>query len=117
MGIGLFLLSFLLSKNELFHNVIFLLIFSSMQFADAILWYSEMKKNEINYYTTSIAIPSILVAQMVHNIYIRNKINNRFVDLWIAYAVICIYIRFNGYSVPSCNSYSSPLWADFKINF
>ena len=115
-SIGLFLLSKKLS-NKLFHDVIFLLIFSSIQFVDALLWYNKMKRNNINYYATSIAVPSILVAQMIHNIYIRNKINNRFVDLWIAYAILYMFIRFNGYSVHSCNSYSSPLWGDFRIKY
>ena len=35
------------------HEIIFLMIYSSMQLVDAILWYNNMKHNNINYYTTS----------------------------------------------------------------
>ena len=83
ISIGTFLVSwtislYLLNKNLTMkqkHNVIFLMIFSSIQLADAILWYIKMEKNIINYYVTSYIIPIILSLQIIYNIYVRNKIN------------------------------------------
>ena len=50
--IGLYLLlSNKARYDDKYYNVIFLMIFSSIQFADAILWYNN-EKNNINYYTT-----------------------------------------------------------------
>ena len=43
-------------------SVIFLMIFSSIQGLDAILWYNKMKKNTINYIITSFFIPFFLCA-------------------------------------------------------
>ena len=67
--IGLFLLSKKLTKQARL-KVYFLLIFSSMQFADAILWYNKMRRNNINYYTTSVLVPLILAIQILFNILI-----------------------------------------------
>ena len=46
-SVGLFLLQKNLNTIER-NKILFLLIFSSMQFVDAILWYIKMKKNIIN---------------------------------------------------------------------
>ena len=76
--IGLYLLTKKLTTTQK-HNVIFLLIFSSMQFADAILWYIKMKKNNINYIVTSFVIPFILSLQIIYNMFFINKINNPYI--------------------------------------
>ena len=70
-SIGFFLLSRTLDDYQR-KNVIFLLIFSSMQIADSILWYINMKKNRINYIVTSVLIPFILGLQIFYNIFIIN---------------------------------------------
>jgi len=49
------------------------MIFSTMQLADAILWWNNMKQNQLNYIITSLAIPLILSAQVLFNAYIRNS--------------------------------------------
>ena len=74
--IGLFLLTKKLPE-KIRGNIYFLLIFSSIQFADAILWYNKMRRNNINYYTSSVLVPLILAIQILFNIYIYNQINNR----------------------------------------
>ena len=45
-GISLYLLNKGLNKKQK-QNIIFLMIFSSIQLADAILWYNGMKKNNV----------------------------------------------------------------------
>ena len=45
-------------------SVVFLMIFSSMQAVDAILWYTGIKRNRVNYLTTSVLIPLILSLQV-----------------------------------------------------
>ena len=49
------------------------MIFSSMQLSDAILWYTGMKKNTVNYLTTSLLIPLILSLQVIYNLYTNYK--------------------------------------------
>ena len=113
-SIGLFLLTKKLTKQARL-KVYFLLIFSSMQFADAILWYNKMRRNNINYYTTSVLVPLILAIQILFNIYIYNEINNRIVDAAVWSFIVYIFIKSNGYSVKSCNNYGSPLWGNWKM--
>lgn len=113
-SIGLFLLSKKLTKQARL-KVYFLLIFSSMQFADAILWYNKMRRNNINYYTTSVLVPLILAIQILFNIYIYNEINNRIVDAAVWSFIVYIFIKSKGYSVKSCNNYGSPLWGNWKM--
>ena len=97
-------------------SVIMLLIFSSMQFADAILWYIKMKKNNVNYVVTSLIIPIILSLQIIYNIYVRNNINNNYVNIIIFICIVYIFVRFNGYSSSLCsNKLSSPVWASNEI--
>lgn len=97
-------------------QLIFLLIFSSMQYADALLWHIKMKKNKINYIVTSILIPIILSAQIIFNIYFRNKLNNFYVNLIVVFMIVYMFRKFNGYSVPICsNKLSSPLWGNKEI--
>lgn len=102
----------IIQKNKL----IFLLIFSSMQYIDAILWYIKMEKNKINYFVTSVLIPIILSAQIIFNIYFRNKLNNFYINLIVVFMIVYMFRKFNGYSVPICsNKLSSPLWGNKEI--
>jgi len=97
-------------------NVILLLIFSSIQFADAILWYIKMKKNNINYVVTSLIIPIILSLQIIYNIYVRNNINNTYVNIFMFIYILYLFVRFNGYSTSLCsNKLSSPIWASNEL--
>lgn len=95
--------------------VIFLLIFSSIQFADAILWYIKMKKNIINYLVSSYLIPIILSLMIIYNIYVINKNKNILLSLFVFIVIIYIFIRFNGYSKGSCNKFSSPIWGGNEL--
>ena len=101
-------------------NIIFLMIFSSIQLADAILWYHKMKKNNINYLVTSYLIPFLLSLQLLYNNFIRlesyGKMDN-IIRLISIYCIYYIFIRFNGYSNASCDSYfSSPIWAGKEVD-
>ena len=119
-GIISYLTGYIVLQRDLSNyekNIIyFFLIFSTIQFADSLLWLSDMKKNNLNYYTTSILIPFLLYLQIYWNIFVFNKVNN-----YISYlAMICIsiylFIRFNGYSKPLCkNNISSPVWANKEL--
>ena len=61
------------------NNLIMLMIFSSVQIVDAILWYIKMDKNNINYIVTSFLLPSILSLQLYYNVFMRNKNSNKFI--------------------------------------
>ncbi len=112
---------YLLTKRKLTvlrrHNVIFLLIFSSMQIADAILWYIKMKKNKINYLVSSILIPTLLSLQVIYNVYFINKGKNKYLNIMSVIVIIYIFIKFHGYSSPLCNKYGSPVWGSNEITF
>ena len=110
--IGLYLLTKKLTTTQR-HNVIFLLIFSSIQFADAILWYIKMKKNNINYIVTSFVIPFILSLQIIYNMFFINKINNPYIIILIVAYIMYIWKVINGYSIDSKNQYNSPTWGHF----
>jgi hypothetical protein len=97
-------------------SVIFLMIFSSMQLSDAILWYTGIKKNTVNYLTTSALIPLILSLQVLYNVYIRNKNKNKYLSAFIIIILLYIFYRFNGYSKPICsNKLSSPVWGSKEL--
>ena len=112
-GVSLYLLRKNLTKYQR-QNVIFLMIFSSMQIPDAILWYNKMKKNKINLYTTSYLIPFLLSLQLIYNNFIRLESYDTLdtiVRLMTLYGVYNMFIRYRGYSTASCDSYfSSPIW-------
>ena len=112
---------YLLTKNltlEQKNSVKFLLIFSSMQFADAILWYIKMKKNNINYFITSFIIPLILSLQILFNVYVRNNNKNIWIHIATIITILYLFIKFNGYSISSCkNKLSSPIWGSNEILF
>ena len=95
--------------------VIFLLIFSSIQFADAILWYIKMEKNIINYLVSSYLIPTILSLMIIYNIFVIKKNKNILISLFVLIAIIYIFIRLNGYSKGSCNKFSSPIWGGNEV--
>lgn len=93
-----------------------LLIFSSIQLADAILWYIKMKKNIINYIVTSVLIPFILSLLLYYNLFKINKNNNIYLILIFFVSTIYIFYRFNGYSNSLCsNKLSSPIWGSNEI--
>ena len=97
-------------------NIIFLMIFSSMQLSDAILWYTGMKKNTVNYLTTSALIPIILTLQLLFNVYVKNKNKNKLITALTILLIIHMFYRFNGYSRPVCsNKLSSPVWASKEL--
>ena len=97
-------------------QLVFLLIFSSMQYADAILWYIKMKKNNVNYIVTSIIIPLILSLQLIYKVYFVNKINNIYINIFIVLFVIYWFWKLNGYSVSSCKKkIESPIWGNNEI--
>jgi len=118
-AIGLYLLNYRnLSKENTYH-VYFLLLFSLMQIPDAILWKNNMKRNNINYIVTSFFIPLLLSAQVLFNVFIRNKETNTIIILLTLFYVVYLFFRFNGYSVESSckNGVSSPIWGEIEINY
>ncbi len=98
-------------------NVIFLLIFSSMQFADSILWLINMKKNQINYIVTSFLIPFILSLQIIYNLFIINKVRNPIVIIFVLFYIIFIFMHMNSYSRKSNNLFDSPIWGGKELPF
>lgn len=115
-SIALYLLSKKLKKYQK-QNIIFLMIFSSVQLVDAILWYIKMKKNYINYITTSFLLPTILSLQVLYNVFIRNENTNLFITIFTIILCISIFVKFNGYSTALCNkNFSSPIWGSNEIN-
>lgn len=129
VSLGTFIFSwasciYLLSKGADRQNVVFLMIFSSMQLSDAILWYTGMKKNTINYLTTSVLIPLILSLQVLYNVYVRNRKKNKeknknkdnLIAVFTGLIVLYLFYRFHGYSRPLCsNKLSSPVWASNEL--
>ena len=101
-------------------NIIFLMIFSSMQLADAILWYHKMKRNNINYLVTSYLIPLLLSSQLIYNNFIRLE-SYRIMDIIIRlisiYSIFYIFKRYKGYSTASCDGYfNSPVWGGKELS-
>tara|TARA_B100002019_G_scaffold292994_1_gene318157 strand:+ start:939 stop:1520 length:582 start_codon:yes stop_codon:yes gene_type:complete len=120
-SISLYLLSKGLSKDGK-NNVIFLMIFSSMQLSDAILWYNKMKRNNINYIVTSYLIPFILSLQILYKVFVTNHkaymevIDDKLLKILIVYLICYIFYRFNGYSKSLCdNKLSSPVWGPSEL--
>ena len=114
-GISIYLLNKGLNKKQK-QSIIFLMIFSSIQLADAILWYNGMKKNNINYITTSFIIPLLLSLQILYNVYIRNNNKNTILTLIGILVILHMFYRFNGYSESLCNNkLSSPVWGSNEL--
>ena len=119
--ISLYLLIKRLTKEKQQH-IIFLMIFSSIQLADAILWYNIMKKNNINYLVTSYLIPLLLSLQILYMVFIVNHssfikiIDDKYLKIFISILLLYMFYRFNGYSVSLCNNkLSSPIWGSNEI--
>ena len=94
------------------------MIFSSMQLADAILWYNGLKKNNINYITTSLLIPLILSIQILYNVYIKNNNKNTLINILVIVVILYMFYRFNGYSESIYfNKLASPVWGSKEIMF
>ena len=75
-----------------------------------------MKKNLINYIVTSFLIPFILSLQILYNVYVVNKENNRLFNVFILLSICYIFIRMNGYSRSVCNNFiSSPIWGGNEL--
>lgn len=130
VSIATFLISwsislYLLKKGvtqEYKKEVIFLMIFSSMQLIDAILWYHKMKRNNINYIATSFFIPLIVSLQLIYRVFFINHkeyikiIDDKYLKILIISLVCYIFYRFNGYSKSLCdNKLSSPVWGSSEI--
>ena len=81
-----------------------------MQLIDAILWANKMRRDNVNYITTSFAIPFILCLLIIYNIIIANEVRDPFILLILLFGMIYIFYRFNGYSKSVCsNKLSSPM--------
>ncbi len=92
------------------------MIFSSIQLADAILWYIKMKKNNINYIVTSYLIPTILSLQVLYNVFIIQQNTNFYITILIIGMCLYIFYKLNGYSISLCNNkLSSPVWGSNEI--
>jgi len=101
-----------------YHNIIKLLILSLMQLLDAILWWTKIKRNQINYIVTSYLIPLALAAQIIYNIYFVNKINNLYLNVVTVIAIGYMFLRFHGYSTSVCDNYfSSPIWGGKELTY
>ena len=112
---SLYLLTKKLKKEDQ-QTIIFVMIFSSMQLADAILWYIKMEKNNVNYIVTSIIIPLILSLQLIYKAYFVNKINSIYLNLFIALFIVYWFWKLNGYSVSCCKKKMvSPIWGNKEI--
>ena len=111
---------YLLTKNlnkMAQHNIIFLMIFSTMQLIDAIFWKIDMKKNNINYYLTSYIVPLILSAQIIYSIYFINDNVPLLVQLAAIIVVFTLFKSYNStYTIPSDNIFSSPLWGGVHLS-
>ena len=77
------------------NNVYLLMIFSSMQLVDFILWSIKMKKNYINYFVTSIVVPLILSGMLFFNALVFNKGKNMILNIVSFIGSIYLFYRFN----------------------
>ena len=62
-----------------------------------------MKKNNINLFLSVFVIPTLLLLQIIYNLYIINNITNPIIYLCIIY-VYLDYIKKSSYTIKSCNS-------------
>ena len=115
-GISLYLINNKKMNIKQKNDIYFLMIFSSMQLTDAILWFIKMKKNNINYIVSSVFVPLILSFQILFNLFYRNE--GKYISLNILgfFTIFYLFYKFNGYSSSVCNnSLSSPIWASNEI--
>lgn len=119
-GIISYLVGYIVLQRDLSNyekkSVYWFLIFSTIQFADSLLWLSDMKKNNLNYYTTSILIPFLLSLQVYYCVFLFNNMNHYLLYIGIIFTTIYLFRRFNGYSRPLCtNNLSSPVWGGKEL--
>jgi hypothetical protein len=113
-GVSIYLLTKNLSKRQR-QDVIFLMIFSSIQLVDAILWKNKMKNNNINYYLTSYIIPLILSLQVIYSIFFINKDVPSYILIPAILNIVYLFFSYNSsYTIPSKNLFKSPLWGGTK---
>ena len=114
--------SFYLMRRHLtkyqFNSLVFLMIFSSMQLADALLWWDGMKKTQMNFVVTSYLIPFILSLQLLFvPVYLMQ---NKYPAYTAIVLIGCFFLfyRMRGYSKSIDHVYlSSPEWANPAISF
>jgi hypothetical protein len=112
--VALRILARMAAPPELKNDAIFLLIYSSIQFVDAILHLNK-SKNMINKLLTSVVIPSILSAQLLFNANVQTAIPTP-LALSLAVSVsMYIFWRFHGYSTFVCGLFQSPIWSGKEI--
>lgn len=120
-------LSVLLSRSSsnatnLRENAIMLLLFSSMQFADAALWYVKLRPNRTNRIVTLVVIPAILSAQLLYRSYGRRSGGGGVSAIhracvWGMVAYLCL-VKFGDYSTraSACRTKTcSPVWGGSEI--
>jgi hypothetical protein len=109
----------LLQKKQpqyVINNAYFLILFSSMQFIDAIIWYIDVKKNNINYILTSLFIPIILILQLFVKLCIIDGVNNYYVYTFLFLTSIYLFYKFNGYTIKTnCNNGCNLLWGGTEV--
>jgi len=99
-------------------RIIFLMLYSTVQIPDAILWKIKLKKNNINYIITSYIIPILLSLQILYNVFYINNESSKFIHLISLCFIIYLFIKLNGYSTQICNGKNnSPVWGsnEFKL--
>ena len=115
---ALYLLKRKTLTKEQYQEIIFLMIFSTIQLLDAILWWNKMKRNNINFFVTSYMFPLVISLQIFYNIFVRNNGDNFYLNILGMSLIIYIFPRFRGYSKSICNNYfSSPLWAEKEFTY
>lgn len=117
--IGMFVL-FSTKNIQMKKDVIRLLIFSSIQFTDAVLWFIDMKKNTLNLVITRFFIPFILSLQLLYGNYFYfaqvSKLKLLLVWLFIIYL---FFFKFDNYTTKSQNCKKqtcSPVWGGREIH-
>ena len=99
-------------------DAVHLLVFSSMQFADAALWKSNFEENALNGTTTSVVVPSLLSAQLFLNAW-RSRDTSWGLPLATASLVYSstLFWRLRGrYSRAACGPLGSPVWGNTEIS-
>jgi hypothetical protein len=114
-AVGLYLLQKPLSVYQR-RSVISLLIFSSIQFADALLWSTNLRKTQLNYLVTSYLIPTLLSLQILYAIFVEYVDATQWDKVFAIGISFYLFVRFRGYSSSLCDtSFSSPIWGSKEI--
>lgn len=96
------------------HRAIFLLIYSSVQYADAILW-AHPTHDMVNKWTTSYLVPALLSTQLLYNAHVQRT------DSMLPYipaVALSAYMfwRLHGYTTPACCTLKSPVWGGSEFH-